>query len=482
MKVLLINPPLKSNNPYESVPFPLGLGYLAAVLQQSGHQPFILDGCLGGIKKIKGSRFYHIGLSNQQIVQKVKDYEPNIVGIAIPFTARFKASLEIRKAIKDELPKIPVIAGGLHASIAPESFIKNEFDAVLLGEAEETFPIFLMQFEARASNWDRIDGIAYRTDAEIRIRKQKHHPSYLDTIPFPAREIVPFEQYIRRAGGRWIRPGIRIASVITSRGCPYKCTYCSAFQITGRHYRTRSPQNVLDEIAYLVRKWHIRAIAFEDDNLTLDRKRSLALFEGMAEKFPHLQWITPNAVSVNHLDRELLGMMKRSGCRSLNLAYESGDPDILKYAMKKEMYIEKGREVRQWCKELGIKVNGYFLLGMPGENPDSLRRTQEYALSLDLDGVGIFIATPFPGTELFENCKEKGYLDTDYLTESSELQSDPEVLHTPLIETPELSKDQLIKFAQDFERNFMSSFFAKRPGSRLRRAARNILQRLGWGR
>jgi magnesium-protoporphyrin IX monomethyl ester (oxidative) cyclase len=352
---------------------------------------------------------------------------------------------------------------------------------VFLGEAEVSLPQYLQSLDTGGIEAATSDGIAFMQDGEVRIHPQSDHPD-LNALPFPARDLVPFEEYVRRSGGRWIRPGVRIASIISSRGCPYRCTYCSAFRVTGRKYRTRSPESVLEEIAELVERYRIKVIAFEDDNLTADRARAITIFEGIQDKFPELQWVTPNGVSIRNLDRDLLGLMKRSGCRTINLAFESGDLEILHNSMKKYMDPEEGRQVRGWCREVGIHVNGMFILGMPGETVDSMRRTRDYALSLDLDGIGIFIATPFPGTELYDTCKAQGYLDLEYARGDALFQADPEVLHRPLIETPYLKREELMAFYDQFERDFMRNYYARRPSARLRKFARLALQRLGWGR
>ena len=482
MKVLLINPPLKSDNPSEPIPFPLGLGYLAASLKQAGHQPVILDACLGDARRAKGEQLYSVGLSQPEILEFVRNSDPDIIGISVPFTSRLKAAVELGITLREALPDTHLIAGGMHATVDPEMLLDRGFDAVLLGEAEQSLIAYVQGLNDDRKSQALSEGIAYRRDREDRVLPQISHISDLDVVPFPARDLVPFEDYLRRSGGRWIRPGLRVASMITSRGCPYRCTFCSAFRVAGRNYRRRSAENVLEEIAELVNHYRINVVAFEDDNLTADRQRAIEIFEGIARRFPKLQWITPNGVSIRNLDRELLGIMKRSGCRSVNLAFESGDPEVLRHAMKKDLDPEEGRQVRLWCREVGIGVNGYFILGMPGETPASMRRTMDFALSLDLDGIGIFIATPFPGTELYDQCKEQGYLDPDYARGDALFQSDPEVLHRPLIETPQLKRTELMAFHAEFERQFMKNYYANRPVARLKQLAMPILRRIGWRR
>lgn len=479
MKILLINPPLKSNNPSEPIPFLLGLGYLAASLRRAGHQPTILDACLGPSHRAADSPLFSIGLTLPEIVEAAWDNAPDIVGISVPFTSRLKAAVEIGQALRKVMRSVPLVAGGMHATVDPETLLNNGFDAVLLGEAEASLPKYLEGTRESHQGETALEGIAVKRDEQIQIAPQTGHIANLDALPFPARDLVPFEQYLRRSGGRWIRPGLGVASLITSRGCPYRCTFCSAFQVAGRGYRRRSAENVLQEIAELVDRYAVDVIAFEDDNLTADRKRAIRIFEGIARSFPRLKWITPNGVSIRNLDQELLSIMKKSGCRSVNLAFESGDPEILQKAMKKDLDPESGRQVREWCREVGIAVNGYFVLGMPGETPDSMRCTRDYALSLDLDGIGIFIATPFPGTELYDYCKENGYLDSEYVNGDALFQSDPEVLHRPLIETPMLKRQELMSFHAEFERQFLVNYYARRPLARARRFLRPLLRPVG---
>ncbi len=477
MKVLLINPPLISDNADEPIPFPLGLGYLAATLRRKGFETRLIDACLGKARRLEKGPFYHIGLTSAEVAESTLEYSPDIVGISVPFTSRYQAALDLLETIRKRLPGIPVIAGGMHATVAPESLLESGFDAVIMGEAEESFIGFLQEGSEAVT-----DGVARRTSGRIVISDRTRLVRDLDTLPFPARDLLPFDLYLKRSGGRWIRPGLKVASVITSRGCPYRCTFCSAFRVVGRRYRKRSAENVLEEIEELVRRYQVEVIAFEDDNLTADRKRAVAIFEGIASRFPGLKWITPNGVSIRDLDMELIKLMKRSGCRSVNLAFESGDERILKEVMKKDLDPEAGRRVRRWCREAGIAVNGYFILGMPGETMETMERTRDYALSLDLDGIGIFIATPFPGTELYDRCLKEGYLDPEYARGDARFQSDPEVLHKPLIETPWLKKAELLAFQADFERRFLHNYYAKRPLARLRKGASLILQKAGWGR
>jgi magnesium-protoporphyrin IX monomethyl ester (oxidative) cyclase len=483
VKILLINPPLLSRNPYEPIPFPLGLGYLTAALVRSGHQTALLDACLGPARNVPGNRCFHVGMTIPEILQEVRAYDPDLVGVSVPFTSRLKTAVEIGSALRENFPHLPVIAGGMHATVDPETLLRLGFETVFLGEAEWSLPEDL---ERRVAGRPAgaAEGIARRAGDEFSIFPQTRHPVNLDELPFPARNHLlrgKFEDYYPRSGGRWIRHGKKVASMITSRGCPYRCTVCSAFRVVGRKYRRRSAANVLEEIDELVQRYRSDVIAFEDDNLTADRERAVRIFEGLASRHPHLTWMTPNGVSIRTLDRELLTIMKKTGCRSVNLAFESGDPYILQEVMKKDLDPEEGRQVRAWCREVGIAVNGYFILGMPGETIESMRRTRDYALSLDLDGIGIFIATPFPGTELYETCKANGWLIPEYTQGDALFQADPDVLHLPLIQTPLLNTAELAAFYEDFQKRFLQNYHRRRPFARWRATAGKWLRGIrGW--
>lgn len=473
MKILLINPPVKSANPREPILFPLGLGYLAAALRREGFHPVILDARLGSVRK--QGRFYHIGLTIPEILNEIRQAKPDLVGVSVPFISRQKTAIELGQAIRQAYPDLPLVAGGIQATVTPQPFLQNGFDAVLLGETEASFPEFLRNFPA-AKSPPVSDGIALRRNGDIEVIPQTRIPLELDTLSFPARDLLPFDVYLKRSQGRWTRRGT--ASMITSRGCPYRCTFCCIHRLTGRKYRKRSADNVLEEISELVHRYGAHNIAFEDDNLIADRNRAVRIFEAITAGFPRLTWLTPNGISIRNLDRDLLVLMKKAGCRSVNLAFESGDPDILRDAMHKDLDPEEGRQARGWCKELGIAVNGYFVLGMPGETPQSMRRTRDYALSLDLDGIGISIAMPFPGTELYDLCIEKGYLNGGDLPVDTRFDADPEVLHYPLIETPLLKRAELLAFHDEFYKQFMRHYFSRRPHLKLRRSASQLLSRL----
>jgi magnesium-protoporphyrin IX monomethyl ester (oxidative) cyclase len=202
----------------------------------------------------------------------------------------------------------------------------------------------------------------------------------------------------------------RATPIITSRGCPGRCTFCSIHSVWGYNYRTRSPESVVKEIEVLQRDYHVNHLLFEDDNLTLNRQRAEVFFGLLAERCKGITWETPNGVAIWTLSRPVLKLMRDSGCHRLVLAIESGDQDTLTRIIQKPLSLEKVNSVVSDCRDLGIRTSGFFVLGMPGETLKSMKNSMKYATSLYLNSHFIMIAAPYPGTPLARICEEKGYL------------------------------------------------------------------------
>ena len=198
--------------------------------------------------------------------------------------------------------------------------------------------------------------------------------------------------------------------VVTSRGCPCRCTFCSSTNLWGKHYRTRSAANVLQELDWLVDKFGIEEIKVQDDNLTVNKKRAGEIFQGMIERPYRLHWNTPNGIAVWTLDKEMLAMMKDSGCFEITMAIESGNQKVLDDLIRKPLKLDKAREINRACRELGISRFAYFIIGFPGETKAQIMDTIKFARELRLDMNAIFIYNPLPGSELFEECLKRGYI------------------------------------------------------------------------
>jgi radical SAM superfamily enzyme YgiQ (UPF0313 family) len=428
---------------------PLGLAYLAGVLLENGHEVHVID-CQGECKKPRiDEGLYTYRLSASTIQNRLRSFNPDFVGISCLFSSRFRSVLEIARIVKQVDRSIPVIVGGIHPTIEPHEVLGNMcIDYAVLGEGERTI-INVVNYEKPES----IDGFAYRDkDGRICVNPKTKFIEPLDGLPFPARQLFPwyFEDDIDAHTTSSTFAVNRNTAMLTSRGCPYNCTFCSIHTQWGYKWRARCPENVLTELILFKEQYRIRKVSFEDDNLSYDRKRMLKLCMLMIKERLDLEWNTPNGISVITLDHELLEFMYKAGCRSLNLTIESGDLSILK-RMHKPVDLEKVRKIAESCRKIGIRTSGQFLIGIPGETALTLQHSLDFAKNIPLDDIGVSIATPYPKTQMYEECLQNGYInDIDFTS----FETDSDARNTPSINTPWLCANEVLAFKKKFLTEF----------------------------
>jgi phosphonoacetaldehyde methylase len=480
VKICLATPPFTSNIPHEPLNLPMGIAYLASVLEKNGFEVAAFDGSAAGpVTKISDNRF-HVGATPEDLARQIIETEPDIIGLSCPFTSRYRLFKETFIALKKLRPDIPIVTGGVHPNLFPERVLRElDVEAIVLGEGESTTLKLMQRFkESGKIDPEGLDGIAWLNGDEFKTNPKTEFEFNLDKIPPPARHLFPMKKYLGRSGGRWAGPHERILSIVTSRSCPSRCTFCCVHASMGKKWRFHSAEYVLNEIEDLVNTYNPTLVGFEDDRFTWDRKRLVAICEGIIDRGIKFKWYTPNGVHVNDLDEELLILMKKSGCKSLNLAIESGDPYILKHVIKKTTKLDKAREISFLCKKIGIKNNGYFIVGVPGDSDKTIQTSLDYCLSLPFDGIGVFIATPFPGTRMFDTCVENGYIEPEsYVKEFLEA-DDPDMLHMPLFETPTMSRERLLEWEKEFNDQFMKGLYKRQPIVRLKAVARKFLNKV----
>lgn len=444
-KIVLINPPWYFGHSRDIILSQnLGIGYLSSYLQSYGHKVSVIDALAEGVSNIrkvkdKYQKFYQVGLSYQDILNKIPQ-GADFIGISSPFTNNARIVKELAGFLKTKMPKVPIILGGVYPSLTPQEALCNLFDYIVIGEGEKALLDLVSGKDA-----ETIKGVfSYGNNKEnfecAEIIKD------LDEIPFPARNRLPMEKYLSFSSPRRLK--LKSASVITSRGCPFDCNFCSIHLITGYVWRKHSAGNVLEEIRSLIKNYAIEHIEFEDDNLTLDKTRAMQIFKGI-EKINKdggkLSWSTPNAIRIDSLDRELLQEIKKSNCLSLSFGIESGDPEILK-KMNKKINLQKVIEVIRLCKELNIKVVVFFMVGYPGETKDSFKKTLSFVRKLKEIGVDTFYSTvtrAYPGTKLFDICQENNYISGDSKRENIFLGNT--ITPENAINTPEFTTRTLIE-------------------------------------
>ena len=475
-KIILINPPLIASRQDEHVSPPLGLAYLAAVLCQNDYQVSIIDMSIGARRK-SSDGYYYIGKSWDETGVILAKEKPDIVGVGCPFSSRLPFAIRTVNLVKEILPKAKVIMGGLHPTIAPnETLEKSGADYIVIGEGEKVLIRLLAAIQS-GEDVSSIDAVGGYYKGKRFINPQLDLPEPLDDIPHPARDLLDMDSYIGQPMALWSARKNRQTSVITSRGCPMKCTFCSAHRQSGHKWRGRSTENVLEELQLLKDRYRIESIAFFDDNFALNRKRLREICQGMIDRKMNLVWSTPNGITVKTLDLETLKLMRESGCEMLNLAIESGDEYILNSVINKNQSIDQVREVAENCHDLGIVTNGYFVIGMPGETENSIIKSIEFAKSLPLRDVGVFIATPFPGTQLFEDGIKEGYLDKNEMENMFDGSPDNAIFHKSFINTPVMSAERLEFWEKEFHRQFWDHKVKQNPMLKWRLRAGKIVRK-----
>lgn len=348
----------------------LALGYLSSWLKKHGHQTLVINAFNSGIETavqapLGAQVLFRIGLSYEEIIERIP-VSTDCIGISVPFSNAFPIVRDLTTALRKRFSssKVPIIFGGIHASAFPEQCLAAGADYVIAGEGERPLLAF-----ADGTPVQSIPGLRGRHTAPS--TGNSAIVEDLDTIPFPDRSAVDLALFTKHPprGG----PPNPTITLLTSRGCPFACNFCSVFPVYGRGWRARSAGNVLEEIDYWYSSHGVRHFEFEDDNLTLKPDRARAIFEGMTSRFPGITWAAHNGVRIDTLDDDLLGLMKRSGCLQLNLAIESGNAVVLA-AMNKKLSLEKVEQVVRCC-------GGLFTGGIPRRDRPKFHRNHPFLSS-----------------------------------------------------------------------------------------------------
>jgi len=417
-KALLFVPPAYSfqdNLDINPLP-PLGLGYIAAVIQNQGVEVRIVDALmLGWHNRIKvQDNIIRIGLSFEDIEEIINEYAPDMVGVNSLFTKQRQNAHEICRLAKGSDPNIVTVVGGAHPTVMPEFVLSDDnVDFVVLGEGENTILDILKMVEGREQSV-QLDGIGFKENGKIIVTPKTRFIHDVDSISFPAWEVMNLESYFGLKASHGTRHHARFMPIMTSRGCGAGCTFCSAYRVWGKRYRMRSAENVVDEMRQLKSKYGIEELMFEDDNLTWNIKRAEKIFDLMIENKFNFAWDTPNGVAAFALTQPTILKMKESGCYELNLALESGSQYVLDNIIKKPLKLAKAKPLVKYAKEIGLITSIYLIIGMPGETLEQIQETFCMAKELEIYEPFVSVATPYPGTGLYDTCFENGYITPDF--------------------------------------------------------------------
>jgi len=365
----------------------LGLACVASYAERRGHEVKILDLSVEPMPL-------------EQVPGYVKSCAPDIVGITAN-TILLSNALALADCARSARPDAKIVLGGVHPTIFPEEVLKRaSVDYVVRHEGELTLAEL-----ADGAAPESIAGLSYRAGGEMRHNAPRERIKNLDEMPYPAYHLLPMKKY-RPSLGNYKR--LPAASIMTSRGCPGRCTFCYT-GVHGRQIRFRSAENILGEIKLLVKDHGIREICFYDDTFTANRPNVMRLCELLIRGGVDIAWTCMSRVDC--MDRDVLALMKRAGCHQIGYGVESVDEEILGN-IKKRINLEDVRRVIKLTRECAIDARAMFMFGNPGETEETMRRTLDFAMRLKPDFAVFNIATPYPGTEMYAWAKETGRLLT----------------------------------------------------------------------
>ena len=345
----------------------------------------------------------NLRLNYQEIETRIREYNPDVVGITMP-TPAYDQVMEVARISKWVNPEVKVVVGGPHPTAFPEEVVEEpDIDVAVYGEGELTFSQVIDAFE-REDSLKAIRGIAYNLFGITFLNPPQKLISCLDTLPFPARHLLPMESYYAPPTKRETLK--KNCNIVSSRGCPWQCTYCMARIIWGGKVRYRSVENVIKEIEECISKYGIGEFNFNDELFTCSRKRTLKFCREIIKRKINISWVC--SVRVDYVWKDVLRAMKQAGCKNVMFGFESGSQIILD-KIKKGVTLKQAEEAVRLVKEVGIKSSGAFMLGNIGETEDTVRETIDFAKKLNVDTVSFYLASPYPGTEFYNTAKREGY-------------------------------------------------------------------------
>ena len=409
---------------------PLGLAYVAAALEKSGFLVQIYDN-------------YLLERQIDEVKAEIRRRQPQIVGITCS-SLTYTRCIETAKAAKEACPSCKVVVGGPHPSYMPETMLRHQdIDYVVLGEGEQAMVNLARSILNGEQDQDicKIPGVACRINGKI-VKTQGEFISNLDTIPFPARHMLPMKMYDRVLPYVDAKP---VDTISVLRGCPYQCAYCETRELWGTTCRAFSPQRIIDEIKHMKENLGTKGIYFVGDNFTINKKRTSELCHLIKENKLDIKWTCETRADL--VNKELLVDMKSAGCQTMFFGVESGSPKI-QQKLNKNIDLQEVKRTFELCKQIGIRTATSFMLGIPGETVEDMQATFKFAKALNADicMFNIFIACP--GSKLYEEVVTQHLYDQmdNYLAR---------------VKTKDFDYDMLVKIQRDFQRNCQKSTATK---------------------
>lgn len=438
-RVLLLRSPLAYHEHigHEDPHPPLELLFLGAALRAAGYQVQILDGQRQWRQDEAWQGMRRCGLSDAELVAEASAFAPQVIALSITWHHQIPIAIYSAQLLKQHLPSAIVVAGGIAPSSSPDVLIDSQaIDYVIAGDGERSVVQFCEALSGSLA-LEKVSGLIRKRDG-VFIRNPKNNFVQLDDISFPAFDLVDLKQY--DAGFvHGHHKAYPLAGVLPTRGCPLNCHFCSLPAVSDQMFRLHSVERIVDDILRMRDEFGVREIHFYDDNLINETAYVKALFRRMIDKGTALPWLPEAGFAMWMVDQEVLELAVESGMYRLDLPIEAATDAVKGEIMNKGLY-ENNQvvDVLRMARRSGVeKINGYVIVGNPGETLEDVKFTLDFFADLDLDFRGVRLAQPFPGTRFYEICEEKGYLHPDFSLERLWFTMSN-------IVTPEFTSDQLV--------------------------------------
>jgi len=430
MKVLLVTPPTK-NQPLARdmagglgfdggssiVLPPLDLAYMASTLLMKGNKVKIIDSDVENYQ-------------NKDVYRIVEEYKPEVIIATVSLPTLYKDCSFLQEIHRYSSSKVIVKTGITYPPILREILEKSSADLFIYGECEMNIEEIITGEEKK--------GTAFIKNGELKV-EENNIITNLDELPLPARNLLANEKY------RYILLGDKVTTMQTTRGCPFPCSYyCPYPLVQGKKWRARSPEHVVLEIEDIVKNHNIQKILFRDATFTFNKERTKQICDLILEKKIKINWWCETRVDC--LNLELMQKMKQAGCLGMNIGVETGDPQVMETQAKIGMTLEKLKTIRKTAQELGLQLHFLLMIGLPKETKKSLYETYRLIGDLKPGSFGVCIITPYPGTPLYAQAKEKGWIETEDWTKFGG--------HLPVMHTDNISSQDLLKAQQMLNQGF----------------------------
>jgi len=447
---------------------PLGLLYLASYanqnIKESGFNISvkIVDCQFEGPEDcIKTDTGYRSGMSDKEIEAMLRLEKPDVVGITNNYTNHTRDVLDFSALVKRVLPKSILILGGAHATIADKDLIKKFYiDIIVRGEGEVTFWEILSNIYKK-KNINKVAGITFRNNRKIKINPDRELIQNLDILPIPDRSLIPYRKYLAK-NNYFMTKQSPVGTIFSSRGCPYRCIFCSTNRVWKNKWRGRSAKNVLQEVEYLAKEYGVKEICFMDDQFLGDKKRIIDFCKMVIQKNLKITFIVPSGISPSLFNDEIMDYMKEAGFYRLCFSVDVGTREARDF-VRKPIDLEKVRSLVEKANEKGFWTYATFVIGFPFEKKSDIQRTIDYAYNLRVDFLRFYIAQPHLGSDLYDLYLKEGILDRENVEKHHSLYES--LFGTKYISAKDLEKirnSAEFMYIKRYTRNFLNPAYVIR--------------------